>query len=514
MPKPGAGLRGFTITGGATTANGAGVYCNNGTVLDCVISNNAAAGEEPCGGGVYGINASLISNCVVSGNSVTGTGDPVFDHAWGGGIYAYQSSVIRCVVQSNQATAGNSARGAGLFCNSRVESCLIRGNTAHGGAFALGGGVYSDVGGRLRNCLVAGNLAYSNRGLWSGGFSAEGGGVYFFSGGTLQNCTITGNRVDGEYSSGGGYHCGVSDSIVNSIIWGNAATARVTAEYFDFEPNPDAPPAVDHSCIGENPGFEAGSYRLDADLPSPCIDAGVTASWMKSAKDLDGNNRISNGKADIGAYEFTVKKIMGLSGSLAFGNVVTGRTATVILTITNRGNRALTVSGIAYPPRFSGAWSGTIPAQAAQEVTVRFRPLEAMPYAGLITVTSDKTSGSSTINATGKGVPPCQFCFSASAYSAREGVPRKITVKRINGAVGESSVDYVMKPITAQAYEDFTPASGTLSWTNGETAAKTFLTDNPGDSEADDRETFQISLKNPVGATLAAPAKTIVTILE
>ncbi|MFO7535198.1 MAG: choice-of-anchor D domain-containing protein [Kiritimatiellia bacterium] len=314
--------------------------------------------------------------------------------------------------------------------------------------------------------------------------------------------------------SGGGYHCGVDDGIINSIIWGNTATARVQAEAPDFAPNPDAPPTVNHSCIGEDPGFEADGYRLSADLDSPCIDGGVNAPWMKSATDLAGNSRINNGKVDIGAYEFRVKRIIGLSGGLAFGNVLTGQTATATLTITNRGNRALTVSGIAYPPGFSGAWSGLIPAQGAHEVTVRFRPRAAMTYGGLATVHSDSTSGKGTINVTGTGVRPCQFCFSASAYSAHEGVPRKIAVKRINGTAGESSVDYVMKPITAQAWQDFTPASGTLTWTNGETASKTILIDVPADSDSEAAETFQVTLKTPVGASLAAPSKTVVTILD
>lgn len=516
MPKSGAVLTGFTITGGATDGSGAGVYCNNGTVADCVITNNHASGDDPCGGGVYAINLSLVSNCVVRGNSVTGKrNDPIFSHSWGGGIYASQSAVIRCVIQNNLATAENNAQGGGLFCNSRMENCLISDNTTYGCAYAMGGGVYSDVGGSLRNCLVVRNLAYVNRGPWSDGVSARGGGVYFFSGGSLQNCTISENRADGEFAFGGGYHCGFEDAIVNSIIWGNATTARREALFPDFLPNQVVgPPTISHSLIGEDPGFEAGSYRLDGELPSPCIDAGANASWMKTAKDLAGKSRISNAKVDIGAYEFAVQKILGLSGSLAFGNVLTGQTATATLTIANTGNRALTVSGLAYPAGFSGAWSGTVPAGGSQEVTVRFRPRKAARYGGLVTVNSDKTSGKNTIAVTGTGVLPCQFCFSANAYSAREGVPRKITVKRINGSVGESSVDYVMKPITAEAWQDFSPESGTLTWANGETASRTIMTDTSADSDPEGPETFQIILKNPVGATLAAPAKTVVTILE
>ena len=38
---------------------------------------------------------------------------------------------------------------------------------------------------------------------------------------------------------------------------------------------------------------------------SPCIDAGINATWMLGAHDLDGGPRIRKGKAgivDLGAY--------------------------------------------------------------------------------------------------------------------------------------------------------------------------------------------------------------------
>ncbi|MEI8207095.1 MAG: leucine-rich repeat protein, partial [Kiritimatiellales bacterium] len=99
-------------------------------------------------------------------------------------------------------------------------------------------------------------------------------------------------------------------------------------------------------------------------------------------------------------------KIIGLSGNLSFGSVVTGQTSTASLTITNSGNTALTVTNITYPTCFSGAWSGTVAAGKATNVTVTFAPVAVTNYSGTVTVNSDKTSGTNTISASGSGIRP------------------------------------------------------------------------------------------------------------
>jgi hypothetical protein len=94
-------------------------------------------------------------------------------------------------------------------------------------------------------------------------------------------------------------------------------------------------------------------------------------------------------------------RTIGLSGNLAFGNVQVNATTTTTLTISNNGNSALTVSSIAYPPGFSGAWSGTVPAGGSQPLTVTFAPMAAASYAGTITVNANQTSGANTISVSG-----------------------------------------------------------------------------------------------------------------
>ena len=96
-------------------------------------------------------------------------------------------------------------------------------------------------------------------------------------------------------------------------------------------------------------------------------------------------------------------RIIGVSGTLVFGAVTTGTTATATLTITNAGNSILTVRGITYPAGFKGTFSGPIAAGSAANITVTFTSRALISYGGIVMVTSDATSGTSTIAATGSG---------------------------------------------------------------------------------------------------------------
>lgn len=93
-------------------------------------------------------------------------------------------------------------------------------------------------------------------------------------------------------------------------------------------------------------------------------------------------------------------KVVGLSGSLAFGNSTNNGT----LEISNSGFGRLAVSGISYPAGFSGNWSsGIIKSGQTQFVNVRFTPTAVRSYSGDISVTTDATSGIGTIPVSGEG---------------------------------------------------------------------------------------------------------------
>jgi hypothetical protein len=93
-----------------------------------------------------------------------------------------------------------------------------------------------------------------------------------------------------------------------------------------------------------------------------------------------------------------------VSGNMSFGNNTVGVASQRSLTIRNTGTMNLTVSGIAYPSGFSGAWSGTIVAGASQNVVVTFTPTAAQAYSGNITVNSNAAGGAVKWAVSGVGV--------------------------------------------------------------------------------------------------------------
>ena len=97
-------------------------------------------------------------------------------------------------------------------------------------------------------------------------------------------------------------------------------------------------------------------------------------------------------------------RIVSISGDLAFGDLPVGGSGQNLLTIANLGSSTLTVTRITYPSGFSGSWSGTIAAGASQYVLVTFAPTSNGSFGGNVVVTSDATSGSNAIVASGNGI--------------------------------------------------------------------------------------------------------------
>ena len=112
----------------------------------------------------------------------------------------------------------------------------------------------------------------------------------------------------------------------------------------------------------------------------------------------------TSGTNTLAVTAFCATRVMGLSGSLDFGSITVGQTATRQLTISNTGNRTLSINSIAYPQGFSGdLLSASIAAGANKILNVTFAPLAAQNYSGSVDITSDKTSGTSSTAATGVG---------------------------------------------------------------------------------------------------------------
>lgn len=100
-------------------------------------------------------------------------------------------------------------------------------------------------------------------------------------------------------------------------------------------------------------------------------------------------------------------RIIALSGVLSFPETVVGQTSERMLNVRNDGLGPLTVAGISLPEGFQAEPLGfSVPPAGTQGVTIRFIPLQADIYSGLLEVQSDATQGNNILNIAGRGTEP------------------------------------------------------------------------------------------------------------
>ncbi len=287
-------------------SNGGGICCDGtgATVRRCVISGNSGSSH---GGGMYITGTQTISDCCFRGNQARD----------GGGLYSWngRSTPTNCLFEANEATR----QGGGVYASYGAVgllNCVLRRNLAG----ENGGGVYGGYGAVVRNCIISDNRA-----------QGDGGGLYLDSPNAPEQSTIVGNHAGGY---GGGFYITWTGSpaVVNSIIWGNAASLGPSLCVMPHGLvgcslsviNCDVMGGPQGIHVGPQCALSWGASSLDADpmlaLPtgdlhlvrtSPCIDAGTdTPPGGLPTTDADGISRLIDGNGDgiahvdIGAFEF------------------------------------------------------------------------------------------------------------------------------------------------------------------------------------------------------------------
>ncbi|HEX4873246.1 MAG TPA: Calx-beta domain-containing protein [Nevskiaceae bacterium] len=105
------------------------------------------------------------------------------------------------------------------------------------------------------------------------------------------------------------------------------------------------------------------------------------------------------------------------------------------------------------------------------------------------------------------------FATAAATLEAGETDRRaRISVRRLNGAVGAASVDFTTVDGTALASADYTALSGTLSWADGDARPKTVTVTLRDDTRGEADEGFYLVLSNPVGGLIRSNPATAVVI--
>ena len=87
-------------------------------------------------------------------------------------------------------------------------------------------------------------------------------------------------------------------------------------------------------------------------------------------------------------------------------------------------------------------------------------------------------------------------------------------VRRTGGAAGAVSVDFATLNDTASGGVDFTVASGTLTWVDGETADKTITIAIADDSVSEGTEYLQLTLSNPTGGANLTTNQALLNIID
>lgn len=211
----------------------------------------------------------------------------------GGGLFLSGGTASNLIIRNCRVSSGGGGGVVFHIGGGTLTHSVIHENRAN----SFGAGVFFNGGATLRNCLVTRNTQPGGSG---------GAGVYMGLSGAIEACTIAGNQADagpgGLVISGGSFA-----TVTNTIIYGNTGNslnqyAAPSGSIFWSCTTPLPSGGVGN--IDSDPRFlDAVSFRLHP--LSPCVDAGTNQAWMASvgAVDLDGEPRLRNGRADIGADE-------------------------------------------------------------------------------------------------------------------------------------------------------------------------------------------------------------------
>lgn len=151
-------------------------------------------------------------------------------------------------------------------------------------------------------------------------------------------------------------------------------------------------------------------------------------------------------------------RILNISGSLTFGDVLVGIGGTASLTIANTGTAPLNITGMTGPSGLSASWpSGTIPAGASQIVLITFVPTAPGTYTGTLTINADQTSGTTTVSLSATAYPNLKGAWTGT-------LAFQVTVISGVGTVAGSNSCNEFWTINSQAGSQF---SGTWQSTGG-----------------------------------------------
>jgi PKD repeat protein len=321
----------------------------DGSLLDFVIvEKGRASGASPydSGGGIYIQNSNpTISNSTIRDNFAKYSGGGIY-------LNNSNASLTANTIINNTAGQGGTSNGGGLavwYSNPVLTDNIISGNSVSiSGSYTTPSGYGGGLFLRSSDAILTGNLISDNHVNAALNSNARGGGLYLYYGSPVfVNNTITGNSLEnpstGYYSikEGGGIYTYYSNpNFVNTILWNDTPEEifiynnEATFAYSDVHGGQsgiiteNAIVNWESGNINMNPFFtDPANADFSLQMSSPAVDAG-TAYFEWNGKILvdlipEDYNSIA---PDMGAFEssFSGGGSNQLPAAVASANPVSG----------------------------------------------------------------------------------------------------------------------------------------------------------------------------------------------
>ena len=265
-----------------------GAICNFGTLVisNCTLSGNTVSAyldeygqifSGGKGGAIYNSGTVTISHSTISGNSAHYYDDNGPTYGFGGGIYNdYYGTVT--ISQSTISSNGADISGGGIYNNYgtvTISHSTLSGNGANGD----GGGIYND----------SGTVTISQSTISSNGAGEYGGGIYNNGTVTVENSSsITGNHVGYFYYGADIYNLGtlyLDGTSMIGFLYGSSA-------------------------IGLNPALSINSWSSTAHQLVLSWSTNYTGFTLQSSTDPGSTNWTDGASPTVSGASFVVTNSM------------------------------------------------------------------------------------------------------------------------------------------------------------------------------------------------------------
>jgi len=415
------------------------------------------------------------------------------DAMGGGGMFnsGVSPTIANCVFEGN-VSLRNGGAVRNTYSNAKFSQCRFIGNTVEtSGSDAAGGSVWGGAVFNVRSastfeaCVFIGNRAVANTN--AGSCTVWGGAIanYVSSRPVLRNCVFINNVASAMGNLGG------------SAVWGGAICNGSPAD----SPTLESCSFYGNACTSDNGDAWGGGIFGASPVIKDCI------LWANT------ENGEANESAQIhmwsGVPVVNYSCIQGLTGNLGGeGNIGADPC------FANAVGNDLHLESLA------GSWNGRewvtgtlhSPCIDAGDPVAAYTN-ESAPNGGRINM----GAYGNTVEASKSAAPPpaSVLRLTAEMYDAAEDSGHiRVFVARTGSASGLASVRFATVDGRAMAGTDYVATNGMLNWADGDLTDKPFEVTIIDDSVHEGSEAFSVSLSDPSGAVLGAPASAIVTITD